>query len=89
MGLLRHSKVGKRSTVFSLPCTEQKYFSHVACAKGNTENELAILNGYDENFVEGFRAVLIDKDKNPKCNPASIEEVEENEMEVLCKPLSP
>ncbi|KAH0862569.1 hypothetical protein HID58_079780 [Brassica napus] len=98
MGLLRHSKVGKRSTVFSLLYTEQKYFSHVACAKEilrriKSEPHVLIssvkLNGCAKNFAEGFRAVLVDKDQNPKRNPASIEEVEENEMEALCKPLSP
>ncbi|CAN6892262.1 unnamed protein product [Brassica oleracea] len=92
MGLLRHSKVGKRSTVFSLLYTEQKYFSHIL-RRIKSEPHVLIssvkLNGCAKNFAEGFRAVLIDKDQNPKRNPASIEEVEENEMEALCKPLSP
>ncbi|CAG7897088.1 unnamed protein product [Brassica rapa] len=85
MGLLRHSKVGKRSTVFSLPCTEQKYFSHIL-RRIKSEPHVLIssvkLNGsLCGDFAEGFRAVLIDKDQNPEWNPASIEEVEENEME--------
>ncbi|CAF2106861.1 unnamed protein product [Brassica oleracea var. botrytis] len=92
MGLLRHSKVGKRSTVFSLLYTEQKYFSHIL-RRIKSEPHVLIssvkLNGCAKNFAEGFRAVLVDKDQNPKRNPASIEEVEENEMEALCKPLSP
>ncbi|OEL12920.1 3-hydroxyisobutyryl-CoA hydrolase-like protein 3, mitochondrial [Dichanthelium oligosanthes] len=101
----------KKGAPFSL-CLTQRHFSQVASAYGNSEHYLSKLAGvmkleyrialrssvrYD--FVEGVRAVLVDKDQanfslnflvtlqNPKWNPATLEEVNMGEVESVFEPL--
>lgn len=81
-------------------CITQQHFQSVSAAASNIENELGMIEGVmkaeyrlalrtsiREDFVEGVRAVVVDKDQNPKWKPPSLEEVDLVEVDHCFKPL--
>ncbi|KAG1335498.1 3-hydroxyisobutyryl-CoA hydrolase-like protein 3, mitochondrial [Cocos nucifera] len=86
---------------FSL-CVTQKHFSQVASAHRNDEHHLSKLSGVMKteyrialrssvrnDFAEGVRAVLVDKDQKPNWRPSRLEDVDMTEVESLFEPLPP
>ncbi|XP_073110998.1 3-hydroxyisobutyryl-CoA hydrolase-like protein 3, mitochondrial isoform X4 [Elaeis guineensis] len=86
---------------FSL-CVTQKHFSQVASAHRNdehhlsklggvmkTEHRIALRSSVRNDFAEGVRAVLVDKDQKPTWSPSRLEDVDMTEVESLFEPLPP
>lgn len=88
-----------KSAPFSL-CVTQKHFQSIStamCDPGNilskidgvmkAEYRVALRSAVRNDFIEGVRAVVVDKDHNPKWKPASLAEVDPAEVDLSFQPL--
>ncbi|XP_021764490.1 3-hydroxyisobutyryl-CoA hydrolase-like protein 3, mitochondrial [Chenopodium quinoa] len=90
-----------RGAPFSL-CLTHRYYAKVASAVKNNdahlsnvigvmklEYRIAIRASQRKDVVEGVRALLVDKDQNPKWTPSSVKEVDMQEVEAIFEPFEP
>ncbi|KAL2630995.1 hypothetical protein R1flu_015681 [Riccia fluitans] len=89
----------KKGAPLSL-CVTQRHFADIATAVSNVDHPLAKIEGVMRkeyslgtktsmrpDFLEGVRAVLIDKDQKPRWQPATVEDVDQKELEEVLAPL--
>ncbi|XP_021741599.1 3-hydroxyisobutyryl-CoA hydrolase-like protein 3, mitochondrial [Chenopodium quinoa] len=92
--------LGKGSP-FSL-CLTHKYYAKVASAVKSNDVHLSNVSevmkleyrvilrvSLRKDAAEGVRAILVDKDQNPKWSPSSVQEVDMQEVEALFEPFEP
>lgn len=82
--LLKKSPTSLKVTLRALQ--EGQYLDFDACMRQEYRLACHFLQSHD--FLEGIRAVIIDKDQRPVWHPATLEEVTENEVETYFSPLT-
>ncbi len=53
------------------------------------EYALAVRQCGRGDFAEGVRAVVVDKDRNPKWNPENLSDIQEDDLNAMFAPMPP